>query len=173
MRFSTPIRLLAIAFFAVVMALTACSDSPKAGAADKKPTPNPGPAFKKEGSLTFFDQNSRDTLSVVDIEVAQTETEITQGLMWRRSMEERQAMLFIFPDEAMRSFWMKNTYIALDMVFVNQYQQIVTIRKDTPPLTLDSQPSMAPAKYVIELVSGFCDRAGVKEGDFVDFKVNP
>jgi uncharacterized membrane protein (UPF0127 family) len=82
-------------------------------------------------------------------------------------MEENQGMLFIFPDEQIRSFWMRNTFISLDMIFVNSNKEIVTIHKNTRVLSSESYPSAEPATYVIEVVAGFTDKHNIKVGDKV------
>lgn len=122
--------------------------------------------FKKEGELTFLDSLGQKKIAV-DLEVADTEYERMLGLMYRKSMEENQAMLFIFPDEEIRSFWMMNTYISLDMVFVDANKRIVTIHRNTKTLSQQSYQSTKPATYVIEVVAGFCDRHGIAVGDRV------
>ena len=82
-------------------------------------------------------------------------------------MEEMQGMLFIFPDERYQSFWMLNTLFSLDMIFINSKKEIVTIHKNTKPLSEQSYPSSEPAQYVLEVNAGFCDRYNIKQGDKV------
>lgn len=125
------------------------------------------PPFVKEGELTFFDQETKAPRQRIDIEVVDTEAAITQGLMYRRSMADTVGMLFIFDEMEPRSFWMKNTYISLDILFVDEFNQIVSIQRNTTPLSTRSLPSTGPAQYVIEVVAGFCDRHDIKAGDYV------
>ncbi len=132
-----------------------------------------GPVFTQEGTLYFFDKASRDTLTNLTIEIADNETDITQGLMWRHTMADSCGMLFLFAGEEPRSFWMKNTYLPLDIIFINNYQQIVSIARNTEPLTLTSIPSAAPARYVVEVNAGYCLTHGITEGDFMEFEVQP
>ena len=73
------------------------------------------PPFQKEGELTFFDKDSRDPIKKIDIEIADDQASITQGLMYRREMADSLGMLFIFNQMEPRSFWMKNTYISLEL----------------------------------------------------------
>jgi len=122
--------------------------------------------FKKEGELTFVD--SVDNLIVkIDIEIADNEYERQLGLMNRESMEEMQGMLFIFPDERYQSFWMMNTLFSLDIIFINSKNEIVTIHKNTTPLSEQSYPSSEPAVYVLEVNAGFCERHNVTLNDKV------
>jgi uncharacterized membrane protein (UPF0127 family) len=126
-------------------------------------------AFVKEGELRFLDKQD-NLLSSVDIEIADNEARRTQGLMYRDSMAENQAMLFVFPDEAEHSFWMKNTILPLDIIYINTKNQILTIQKNTIPYSEESIPSNGPAKYVVEVNAGYCDRHSIKTGDHIEWK---
>jgi uncharacterized protein len=120
--------------------------------------------FKKDGELIFLD--SLDNVKAkIEVEIADTEYRRQLGLMVRTEMETNQGMLFIFPDEIFRSFWMRNTHLSLDMIFVNSQKQIVTIHKNTTPLAETSYPSTAPAQFVVEVLAGFTDTHGIQEGD--------
>lgn len=125
--------------------------------------------FKKEGELTLSD-SSNLLKAKIDIEIADTDYERQLGLMKRISMEEKQGMLFIFPSEAMQSFWMRNTLLSLDMIFINEHKKIVTIHKNTKILSDQSYPSSAPAKYVLETIAGFTDKFGINVGDVINWK---
>ncbi|MFI5237662.1 MAG: DUF192 domain-containing protein, partial [Ignavibacteriales bacterium] len=113
--------------------------------------------FKKEGELTFTDSTQNLKIKI-NIEIAEDEYERQLGLMNRQSMEEMQGMLFIFPEERYQSFWMLNTLFSLDMLFINKQNKIVTIHKNTTPLSQQSYPSSKPSIYVLEVVAGFTDR---------------
>jgi uncharacterized protein len=126
------------------------------------------PTFKKEGQLAFV-KSSQEEIKQIEIEIADTEEERRQGLMYRATMEDTQGMLFVFPTSEPQSFWMKNTLISLDLLFVNEKKEIVTIQKYAQPKSESSIPSYKPAKYVIEVNAGFCDRYQIKEGDNVKF----
>lgn len=136
--------------------------------ADKKSSdkkrPTSGPQFRKEGTLHFV-KASEDTIRSIDIEIAAQEYERTQGLMHRRGMKDTQGMLFIFEDESMRSFWMKNTLMGLDILYVKANGEIESIAKYVIPKSERSIPSKGPAMYVLEVVEGFCDMYQVEVGD--------
>jgi hypothetical protein len=134
----------------------------------KKDKPVDEYTFRKEGELTFYSMNNEPLISI-DIELADTEYDRQLGLMKRKSMEENQGMLFIFPDEELKSFWMRNTFISLDIIFVNTKKEIVTIHKNTRTLSDQSYPSAAPAIYVVEVVAGFTDKYKIKEGDKISW----
>ena len=104
--------------------------------------------FSKEGELELF--NDQDSLIVkLDIEIADDDIQTERGLMYRRSMKENQGMLFIFPEVELRSFWMKNTYIPLDLIFLDENRIIVHIHEGAKPRSEASIPSLKPAKYVL------------------------
>ncbi|MEN0004551.1 MAG: DUF192 domain-containing protein [Bacteroidota bacterium] len=129
-----------------------------------------GPSFFKEGELQLLRQNTDEVIKAIDIEIADNDREQERGLMWRRSMEENQGMLFLMEAEEMQRFWMLNTYISLDIIFLNSNFEIVTIQKNTKPQSLDGVPSTKPAKYVLEVIAGFSDKYNLKEGDRISYK---
>ena len=120
-------------------------------------------AFRNDAQLSFTDSDG-NPLADVQVEIAETEQARTQGLMGRDRMREDQGMLFIFPTQEYRSFWMANTPISLDIIFVNTDREIVTIQRNTVPYSEEGIPSTAPAMYVIEVNAGYCDRHGIREG---------
>ncbi|MEY3240867.1 MAG: hypothetical protein RIR11_2305 [Bacteroidota bacterium] len=149
------------------------------------PTSMPEPMFVQEGVLEFHQANGSKKLLRLDIEIAHEGNERAQGLMWRKKMDEKQAMLFVFEQEEMQSFWMRNTYIMLDLIFVNENFEVVTVLKNVPVLNDTPRPSDKPAKYVIEVNAGVADKYNIVPGtkaawqDFVNdqllgnFPVNP
>ncbi len=124
--------------------------------------------FTKEGELTFTD--SLGILKAkIDLEIADTEYERQLGLMNRKEMKETEGMLFVFPRQDYQSFWMRNTLISLDIMFVNDQKKIVTIHKNTKILSETSYPSSAPSIYVVETLAGFADRHNIQVGDKIDW----
>ena len=102
------------------------------------------------------------------VDIADSSEEQALGLMFRNSMAADQGMLFIFPNEAPRSFWMKNTRIPLDIMYFDKDLKMVSISADTPPCRVSrcpSYPSKAPAMYVLELNAGIASELGVGVGD--------
>ncbi|MBL1214428.1 MAG: DUF192 domain-containing protein [Ignavibacteriae bacterium] len=120
--------------------------------------------FTKEGELTFNTKRS-EYISSIDIEIAEDDRGRTQGLMFRKEMKENQGMLFIFTREEYQSFWMRNTEISLDIIFVNSNEEIVTIHKNTETFSDNSYPSTKPAIYVVEVVGGYTSKFGINVGD--------
>jgi uncharacterized membrane protein (UPF0127 family) len=150
-----------------MMLFSACKN-PTSDDGRTKPRPT-GPQFEKEGVLHFINEQG-DTLRTIDIEIADTESERTIGLMHRRSMTDTQGMLFIFEEEERRSFWMRNTLIGLDIMFIRANGEVESIAKYTVPLDERSIPSKGPSTYVLEVIEGFCDRYGIKEGTKVSYQ---
>lgn len=128
-----------------------------------------GPVFKKEGSLSFIGKAKGDTIKTIDIEIAETDDERARGLMDRKSMLDSQGMLFIFAAPEEQSFWMKNTYISLDIMYVNENFEIVSIQKYATPLSEESLPSFKKAQYVVETNAGFADKYKIAFGDKIAF----
>lgn len=127
------------------------------------------PKFREDGLLWFLDESGKDTIVRITVEVAKTDEEIQYGMMYRKSMDENRGMLFLMKHERPQSFWMKNTFIPLDIIYINAQYRIVSIQKDAQPLSETSLPSFEPALYVVEVNAGFCDRHNVKVGDKVHF----
>ena len=127
------------------------------------------PQFKKQGELKFLTSNGKKEIRKIDIELAASDSARMMGLMYRKSMEDTKGMLFIFEQSEEHAFWMKNTIMSLDIIFVNEDKEIVKIHKKTKPFSTESLPSGKPSIYVVEVIAGFCDKYGVKEGDKIDF----
>jgi hypothetical protein len=100
----------------------------------------------------------------VDAEVAATRESRTRGLMWRRALAEGTGMLFIFPEEEWLTFWMKNTLIPLDMIFLSKDQVIVGIVERAEPKTLTSRGPEGKALYVLEVPGGWAGKIGLAPG---------
>jgi uncharacterized membrane protein (UPF0127 family) len=138
----------------------------------KPVSPKENTSFQKEGTLQFLKAGSEELIKEVDMEVSDSETERNQGLMYRQSMKDGESMLFIFDEEAPQAFWMKNTYISLDIIYINAAFEIVSIGKNTQPLSQNSVRSTGPAKYVVEVPGGFADAYGITKGDKITFKIS-
>lgn len=116
-----------------------------------------GLSFTKHGELSFV-STAGEQRTTIDIEIADDLYKIAQGLMFRDSLAENQGMLFIFADEDYRMFWMKNTSIPLDMIFISAAREIVDIHKFTTPFSEQNYHSDRPARYVVEVNAGFTDK---------------
>lgn len=125
--------------------------------------PAPEPAFVPEGDLHFLSA-AGDTLRSITIEIADNSQDRVQGLMYRSTLDDTQGMLFIFDQEEEQSFWMKNTRIPLDILYVNRDLEIVSLYRQTQPYSTSPIPSFRPALYVVEVRGGFCDQYDIAEG---------
>jgi uncharacterized protein len=101
------------------------------------------------------------------VEMAVTPEETSRGLMFRRSLPEGQGMLFDFQRDQELSFWMKNTYIPLDMIFIRGDGRILRIAENTEPLSERLVPSLGPARAVLEVIAGTARKLGLAPGDRV------
>jgi uncharacterized protein len=109
----------------------------------------------------------------VTVEVAATPTQHQVGLMYRKELGAMAGMLFIFDAMEEHSFWMKNTVLPLDMVFIDDDRKIVGIVKDAVPFTTSPRTVGKPSRYVLEVNAGFSARHGVAAGDTVSFERIP
>jgi uncharacterized protein len=173
-RKKTSISRLFFIFIAILIALVflvfSIYNPKKNNPAGKQPSSysNSGPVFRKDGRLNILKVNNSKPISL-DIEIADNDDERMQGLMYRQSLAENAGMLFIFNDEEPRAFWMKNTLIPLDIIYINSRKEIVSIQKYTQPGSTYSIPSEKPAIYVLEVNAGFADKNGIKPGDKISF----
>jgi uncharacterized membrane protein (UPF0127 family) len=94
-------------------------------------------------------------------EICANDSERSLGLMFRKSIAETAGMIFLFEKEEEHSFWMKNTYIPLDMVFVGANQKVVGVLEDVPPHTEDPRTVGKPSLYVVELKAGTARKFGI------------
>ncbi len=100
----------------------------------------------------------------IKVEKALTKNDRSFGLMFRKKMPQDHGMLFVFPTEEIKGFWMKNTYIPLDIIYISSNKKVVSIVKNAIPLTAVSRRSLAPAKYVVEVNAGLSDEWKVTPG---------
>lgn len=106
-----------------------------------------------------------------DVELAVTSEEMSRGLMFRERLDSDKGMLFIFTEEGRYSFWMKNTLIPLDIIWIGGNKQVVFISGNAQPCQEYSCPSIEPAenaKYVLEINGGMAENIGLKVGDKID-----
>ena len=107
------------------------------------------------------------------VEVADTPQKRTMGLQYRKELGAERGMIFLFPAESPQSFWMKNTPIPLDMIFIDRERRIVGIVERTVPFSLDSRSVAAPSQFVLEINGGLAKKHGIQIGDTVRFEDIP
>jgi uncharacterized membrane protein (UPF0127 family) len=103
------------------------------------------------------------------LEIAATPETRHRGLMYVRDLPKDEGMLFIFPAEKKQTFWMKNTFISLDLIFISQEKKVVGVLQNAPILTEERQSIPAQSMYVIELNGGVAKEFGIEEGSEVYF----
>ncbi len=104
------------------------------------------------------------------VELAITKAQIERGLMHREELDKDKGMLFIFKNESRQSFWMKNTLIPLDIIWIDKDGKVIFISKKAQPCSGLICPALGPqekAKYVLEIGGGMCDQIGLGVGDRV------
>jgi uncharacterized membrane protein (UPF0127 family) len=109
---------------------------------------------------------------VVKVEIAADDEMRAQGLMYRDQLRPATGMLFFFPEDGEYPFWMKNTHIPLDMIWIDKDRRIAHIAHDVPPCRIDDCPSYPPhaaARYVLEVSAGVARQHGLKDGDILTF----
>ncbi|MGJ8667414.1 MAG: DUF192 domain-containing protein [Patiriisocius sp.] len=126
-------------------------------------------AFTNDGRLTVYKQNTEEAIHTFTIETAEGEYETQTGLMYRKSLPQDSGMLFIFDNEQPRSFYMKNTEIELDILYIDANKKIVKIYRKAKPMDPTSLPSGVPVKYVLELGGAVSSSRGIVEGDRVEW----
>ena len=124
--------------------------------------------FTRDGELSIFKNDS--LIQTIEVEFAKNDEERALGLMYRSSMDEHQGMWFIFPEEAPRSFYMRNTEIPLDIIYLDKDKKVVSIAKNARPYDETSLPSERPAMYVLEINGGLSDKWGIEKGDRMEVK---
>ena len=159
-------RSLAVGPLIALTLLVACGSSEGTSAEDtgiRQSLPEAAPSTRQErlpppGEAWVI--IGRDTVSV---ELARTPGEREQGLMNREALPEGRGMLFIFPDAQYRSFWMRNTFIPLDIAYIDENLRIIDIQFMEPE-TEDPHPSAQPAMFALEVPEGWFARVGIEVG---------
>jgi uncharacterized protein len=108
-----------------------------------------------------------------NVEIADTAKKQSLGLMNRTSLDKNRGMLFVFKEEGNYSFWMKDTLIPLDMIWINSDYEVVYLKNDVQPCKTDICQAVSPdesARYVLEVNSGTAQKIGIKIGSFVTIK---
>lgn len=155
---------------AFVLLLAACGEdaTPRSETTDDDKTPERIIPFRKDGTLDLLREGER--YLTLNIEIAADDSARTRGLMQRTSLPDRSGMLFLFDVEHNIGFWMGNTLIGLDLIFIDADSQIVDIHKYAAPLSPETIATDVPAQYVLEVVAGFTDSYGITEGDRVRWR---
>jgi uncharacterized membrane protein (UPF0127 family) len=106
----------------------------------------------------------------IDVELATDNDSRTRGLMWRKALADGVGMLFIFPGDSVHSFWMRNTLIPLDMLFITVEGTVAGIVENATPQTLSARTVGKPSRYVLEVPGGWCEQKAIKAGSVALFE---
>lgn len=139
--------------------------APPPGPAQGCPEPTPFPELAT-ASLRFLEASGGPL--ELTVEIARRDEERQRGLMYRTQLADDRGMLFVFEREKRLAFWMKNTCIALDMIFVAADGVIVGIEENVPTLNENTYSPGCPAKYVIEVNAGWTRKRGIRAGQRVE-----
>ena len=127
----------------------------------------PAAALETFGRSTLTIETAAGGRYRFDVELAETPAQQAQGLMFREKMAADAGMLFVYDRPQPASFWMKNTLIPLDMIFIGADGRVVNIHERAVPHSLDAIPSAGPVKAILEINGGMSSRLGIRPGDRV------
>ncbi len=129
------------------------------------------PPAMPQGRLFF--QDAYGSRQVIEVEVAATPDSRTRGMMWRTELKDGRGMLFLFDQDEDHSFWMKNTLIPLDMVFLAEDGTVVGIVESAVPRSLASRHVGRPSRHVLEVPGGWTARVGMRTGSRLELQLPP
>jgi len=164
-----PTRRRCAALLLTALAGLGCNQTPP-GASPAPPVPS-APRAAAELPAAVLPDGFR-----LRLELAQTPQEVADGLMYRPSLPADRGMLFVFPEERYPSFWMKNTLIPLDLVFLDSAGVVVDVVENAPPCAADPCPTyspQAPARAVLEIKAVSAHRHGLESGAVIRFERVP
>ena len=121
----------------------------------------------REAGQQTLEIATKSGVHVFAVEIADNDADRAKGLMYRKELPEGRGMLFDFHREQEVSFWMQNTYIPLDMVFIRGDGRILRIAENTEPLSTRLIPSGGPVRAVLEVIGGTTRKLGIAPGDRV------
>jgi uncharacterized protein len=157
---------------AALLLLTSAGGLFGCGAAPKPPaSATPAPGATKAAATASGSRVRMPSGAEYAVELALTPEEQAQGLMFRESLPERAGMLFVFPEVAPHHFWMKNTMIPLDMIWMDEGGKVLFVSADTPPCKADPCATYGPdgpAKMVLEIAGGKAKKEGVDVGKMLE-----
>lgn len=158
------LRLNRFSFLLALSLSLACSESKSKKSTDS----SKGRTITLESELTFVDKDGID-IRTLQIAIADEQMERNQGLMDVREMGSDEGMLFIFDENQPLNFWMVNTPLPLDIIYVGADSSIVRIYQNTTPFSEATLPSDSPAKFVVETNAGYTMEHGILEGMNIRF----
>lgn len=131
-----------------------------------------GSACAKDGGAHVVLHTKQGDVTV-PVEIADTPDKRALGLMYRKELAADAGMLFLFDAPEHLAFWMKNTVLPLDMIFITDDKHVLGVVKNAAPYTTTSRSVPGQSRYVLEVNAGFSDKHGVADGDAVTFEGVP
>lgn len=125
-------------------------------------------SFKSEATLHLI-STTTDTLKELQVELADTDYSIQLGMMYREELTEDQGMLFVFEEDSPKFFYMKNTEVPLDIIYITANKRVDSYSLNAQPKDETLLKSKGAAQYVLEVKAGMVEQWGLKEGDLVDW----
>lgn len=151
-----------------MLLISACSSPDKPESTTRSESDHVDILFQRHGTLTM--SRDGDIFNEITIEIADNDSTRTRGLMQRDGLPVDSGMLFFFPTESEQGFWMANTRIALDLIFITADHRVLSIAKYVQPMKTETVPSRGLAMYVLEVEAGYTDSIGLIEGDFLEWE---
>lgn len=163
-------------FLLAGLLLSSCGEPDSRSTSDTPEAPGAGRELSYPGQVDFLRSapdaaadTTQNTITSVDVALALNDEQRQLGLMNIHSLPSNKGMLFIFDEQEPLSFWMANTPLSLDIIFVNEALEIVRIHSNTTPYSQQQYPSERPARYVVEVTAGFAARHDIQEGHYIRF----
>ena len=125
----------------------------------------------RPAELQTLEIASKTGVHAFSVEIVENDADRAKGLMYRKELPEGRGMLFDFQRDQEVSFWMENTYISLDMIFIRGDGRILRIAENTEPLSTRMIPSGGPVRAVLEVIAGTARKLGIAPGDRVGHKI--
>jgi uncharacterized membrane protein (UPF0127 family) len=132
--------------------------------------PNKDQPISDEGTV-WIKRTSGEELARFTVEVADTDEKREAGLMGRRKLNANEGMFFVMEEEEIHSFWMVDTYLSLDIIFINAAGEIVFIAKELDPELQEPVNSKAPSLYALEVLGGRSEALGLRVGDLAEWEL--
>ena len=151
----------------VVAVALGCGSDSNAAPGAIEPTPRPASGADEQSPTLKLLPLGGAPIEVT-VEVVATPALRQRGLMFREELPEGTGMLFVFPRSQPLSFWMRNTLIPLDILYIEEGGRIIRIHRETTPFSEEGLPSGGPARFVLEVPGGWTAKVGVREGDRVE-----
>ncbi|GAB1467386.1 hypothetical protein MASR2M64_00530 [Candidatus Cloacimonadota bacterium] len=145
-----------------------CSKSPQPKPAEQEPKYQ----FRHDGSLDIIAKDGSIKTNY-QIEIVVEQEEVMRGLKYRDSMADNQAMLFVFPNTDYYDFWMQDTYLPLDMLFISADETVFQIVENAKPFSEERIKAEKPNNYVLEINAGSAKKFNIQVGDKISWKRKP